>query len=62
MIKTRERSACDAEFFNILATHYTSVPGHKFCTIGVRIRKSLWGQGFGLAAGLLPGVRMVQDF
>jgi hypothetical protein len=34
----------------------------KFRTIRVKILKSLWGQGFGLAAGLLPGVGMVQDF
>jgi hypothetical protein len=40
----------------------SSVPGQKFCTIVVKIRKSLWGQGFGLAAGLLPGVGMVQYF
>jgi hypothetical protein len=39
-----------------------SVPGQKFCTILVKIRKSLWGQGFRLAAGLLPGAGMVQDF
>jgi hypothetical protein len=42
--------------------HLSSVPGQKFCTIVVKIRKSLWGQGFGLAAGLLPGVGMVQYF
>ena len=30
--------------------------------LGVEICKPLWGQGFGLAAGLLPGLRMVSYF
>jgi hypothetical protein len=38
------------------------VPGHKFCTIWLKIRKCLWGQSFRFAAGLLPGVRVVQNF
>jgi hypothetical protein len=36
--------------------------GHKFCPIAVKTRKCLWGRGFGLAAGLLPGVGMVEYF
>jgi len=39
----------------------TSVPRHKFCTIGVKTRECLWGQSFRFAAGLLPGVGIVQD-
>jgi len=42
---------------------HAGVLGHKFCTMRVKICKPLWGQGFGLAAaGLRPGVFMVQDF
>ena len=45
-----------------VASRRASVPRHKFCTKGLKTHKCVWGQSFGFAAGLLPGVGMVQDF
>jgi hypothetical protein len=40
---------------------YPGDSGHKFGTISGERPANVWGQGFGLAAGLLPGVGMA-DF